>query len=379
MDTPPLVYNHLLSKPGHRAISDCILGFSGIKPCHVTSFGIMKGSTEQQRQQWLKQVEKRAQKLSSWRTSAAKSLKRIAWIKMLRLQFYPMSLMAFIIGTLAAIAETDIFSWPVFIFGYLTLFCFKAATVFANEVYDYDTDTRNTNYSPFNGGSRVLVDKDISINETRSAIKYLLIAATVFGILTGLSSQHASSLDLLALLAIALVTTLGYTMPPFKWVYRGFGEAVVGFTHSFLVVLSGYVVQTGDWFNALPWLLSLPLCFAIIPAIILSAIPDHDADKTAGKRTLPVQLGTATAVKVAIYSLIATTTLTLFIWPWLLSAAISYFLIALMLWHAWKLYGRLQSFRTQQAPVQRINGLMVNALSFIMWPSVIALVDLSVR
>lgn len=379
MDTPPFVYEHLLSKPGHRAISNCILSFCGIKPCHVTSFGIVKGATEQQRQQWLAKVSRRAQQLSSWKVNAAKHVKRMAWLKLLRLQFYPMSLMAFIIGTLAAIAETDFFSWPVFIFGYLTLFCFKAATVFANEIYDYDTDVRNTNYSPFNGGSRVLVDKDISLDEARRAIKYVLCAAAVFGVFIAIFSQHASFLDLLVLLGIALVTTLGYTSPPFKWVYQGFGEVIVGFTHSFLVVLSAYVIQTGEWFNTLPWLLSLPLCFAILPAIILSAIPDYDADKVASKRTLPVQLGTASAVKVAMYSVIATVVLTLLSWPWLLETVIAYVLIAFMLWHAWRLYDKLQGFHLQQAPVQRINGLMVYALSFIMWPSVVALVDLSLR
>ena len=197
--------------------------------------------------------------------------------------------------------------------------------------------------------------------------------------MTGLASQHASALDLMLLLSIALMTTLGYTMPPFKWVYRGFGEIIVGFTHSFLVVIGAYVIQTGEWFNSLPWLLSLPLCVAILPAIILSAIPDYDADKTVGKLTLPVQLGTMPAVKLAMHCIMATVILTLLFWPWLLVSFFSYVLIAYMLWHAWRLYGKLQEFYQQQAPVQRINTLMVHALSFILWPSIIALLDLSLR
>lgn len=379
MDTPPLVYNHLLGRPGHRAVAQCILGFCGIKPTHVTSFGIVKGSSLAQREQWLAEVERRAQAAVAWRQNALRRLKRMAWIKMLRLQFYPMSLMAFVIGTLAAQAETDLFSWPVFIFGYLTLFCFKAATVFSNEICDYESDKRNENYSPFNGGSRVLVEGDITLGEAKRATAYLVLGAMLCAVGVYWTSSQISGLMLLVLLMITAVATLGYTVPPFRWVYRGLGEVVVGLTHSFLVVVGAYMIQTGEWLNGLPWLLSLPLSVAILPAIILSAVPDYTADKATGKRTLPVLYGTQRAVKMALHSVIATVALTVLLWPWLLTAWLSYVLIGLMAWHGWSLWQRLNSFYHQGAPVQRINGLMANALSFILWPSVIALVDLSAR
>ncbi len=376
MDTPPLIYKYILGRPGHRAIADCILGFCGIKPTHVTSFGIMKGSSLQQREQWLENVSLRAETLEVWRKKAFERLKLIAWIKMLRLQFYPMSFMAFVIGSLASLAETGKFSWTVFILGYLTLFSLKAATVFSNEIYDYASDKQNENYSPFNGGSRVLVEGEITANEAKHATGYLLLGTAVLSAGVYLASTEINGISLLILLLIACVTTLGYTIPPFKWIYRGVGEVVVGITHSFLIVVGAYVIQNGHWFDTLPWLLSLPLCVAILPAIILSAIPDYFADKATGKRTLAVIFGTRLAVGIAKYCVIATIVLTVFIWPWLLASWLSYVLIGLMMWHGWFLHGVLNIFYQKNAPVRRINSLMVNALSFILWPSIIALVDL---
>jgi len=379
MDTPPVIYNYILGRPGHRAVADCILGFCGIKPTHVTSFGIMKGSSLQQRELWLENVSLRAQALNPWRQRAFKRLKRVAWIKMLRLQFYPMSFIAFVIGALAAWVETGQFSWLVFILGYLTLFCFKAATVFSNEIYDYASDKQNENYSPFNGGSRVLVEGEITPREAKRATGYLLLTAAVLALGVYLTSTAISGLSLLLLLSVTLLTTLGYTIPPFKWVYRGLGEVVVGITHSFLVVIGAYVIQSGNWFDAMPWLLSFPLCVAILPAIILSAVPDYHADKITGKRTLAVIFGPQRAVGIAMYCVIATIVLTVFIWPWLLASWLSYVFIGLMMWHGWRLHSMLNAFYQQNAPVRRINSLMMSALSFILWPSVIALIDLSLQ
>jgi len=69
------------------------------------------------------------------------------------------------------------------------------------------------------------------------------------------------------------------------------GELNVALTHSFGVILCGYIFQGGEWNNSFPWLISLPLLLAVMPSIILSGIPDFEADKQAGKRTLVVRLG----------------------------------------------------------------------------------------
>jgi 4-hydroxybenzoate polyprenyltransferase len=59
------------------------------------------------------------------------------------------------------------------------------------------------------------------------------------------------------------------------------------------------VLQGGSWRDAAPWWLSLPLGLSILPAILLSSVPDLDADRQAGKRTLAVRHGPRVAIGLA--------------------------------------------------------------------------------
>lgn len=56
MNAPPLFFRWLLRAPGHNVMKRAILGMCGIKPVRITSFGPVKQSTEEQRQQWLDKV-----------------------------------------------------------------------------------------------------------------------------------------------------------------------------------------------------------------------------------------------------------------------------------------------------------------------------------
>lgn len=53
MDTPPWYNRWVYRQPGHQQMKRLILEFCGIKPVAVSSFGPVKGSTGQQRAQWL--------------------------------------------------------------------------------------------------------------------------------------------------------------------------------------------------------------------------------------------------------------------------------------------------------------------------------------
>ncbi len=53
MDSPPWYYRWISRMPGHNQMKKTILGFSGIKPVKVTSFGSVKASNRNQREKWL--------------------------------------------------------------------------------------------------------------------------------------------------------------------------------------------------------------------------------------------------------------------------------------------------------------------------------------
>ena len=57
MDTPTWYYWLINRSPGHNSMKKAILQFSGITPVKISSFSIVKSSTELKRKKWLAEVE----------------------------------------------------------------------------------------------------------------------------------------------------------------------------------------------------------------------------------------------------------------------------------------------------------------------------------
>ena len=63
MDTPKWYYSLAYKRPGHNSMKTGILKFCGIKPVKITSFGPIKSSNKNKREQWISETEKLGQKL----------------------------------------------------------------------------------------------------------------------------------------------------------------------------------------------------------------------------------------------------------------------------------------------------------------------------
>lgn len=57
MDSPPWYYRFVSRMPGHQQMKKTILEFCGIKPVAITSFGPVRGSTAETRNQWINTVK----------------------------------------------------------------------------------------------------------------------------------------------------------------------------------------------------------------------------------------------------------------------------------------------------------------------------------
>ena len=292
MDTPRWVYRWIFKAPGHNAMSRATLGFCGVEVSRIASFGPVRDSSPERRRGWIADARERgfglARGVFSPRQRARRKL--ASWLRAVRLQFYPMTWLAYGLGALAAASLTGGFDPAAFWWGLACLFFLEVATVFSNEYVDHESDRRNRNFGPFNGGSRVLVDGRLSFREVRCGIAAaLVLAALCAGGL--ISATAAPPVAAAAVLLGMAVLALGYTVPPLKLCYRGLGELDVGITHSVGVILCGFVFQGGAWHSLLPWLLGLPLFLAVLPGIILAGIPDHDADRAVSKGTVAVRTG----------------------------------------------------------------------------------------
>jgi 1,4-dihydroxy-2-naphthoate polyprenyltransferase len=374
MDVPPLVYRLIQRQPGTNAVKGATLGFAGVRTTRVSYFGPVEGSDPGEREGWLAEAEDLGSDLENGPDTGWSGLRHSvsAWLQALRLQFYPMAWVAYTIGALTAVG-TDALTSLTYWFGLSFLFFLEAATVLSNEYADYETDRRNTFAGPFTGGSQVLVDGALGFREVRAGIGVVLSLAALSGL--GVLATGAGSLPVMAgLMVVLAVLALGYTLSPLKLSYRTLGELDVAFTHSLGVLLPGYVFLGGDPLDPLAWLIGLPYLLSILPSITLSAIPDCDADRSAGKRTVAVRFGIETAVRIAQATtlLAALAGVTLYA-SGLASGAYSA-LVLLSIPHALGLVWVLET-RVPDEP-RRIDGAMIVALSYLAWFALAPLVAL---
>jgi 1,4-dihydroxy-2-naphthoate octaprenyltransferase len=379
MDTPPLIYRFIYRAPGQQALVRATLGYCGIRGARIETFGPVISAAAGQRQQWLDRARSIGSRLA---VGALSTTQRVAaWLAALRLQFYPMTWIAYTVGALAAAVGAPLAMTP-YLLGYLTLFLLEAATVFLNDWFDFDSDRINRFGGPFTGGSRVLVDGRLDRAAMRKGIGLSILgAAGALAVLVAVAPA-ASAGATAAIYAIFAILALVYTVPPLKLSHRGFGEVDVALTHSAGAIMAGYVAQGGNWSDSTPWLLALPLGLAVLPSILLAGCPDRTADQAVGKRTLVVILGPRAAIRLAMAVCLAAPAVAA------LLALTRMDMAALLGWsaaggtlHAIWLWRCLHRLANGNLP-DRIDGPIVLALTFILWfcvPPLIVLASASGR
>jgi 1,4-dihydroxy-2-naphthoate octaprenyltransferase len=303
------------------------------------------------------------------------SAKARSWIKISRLHFYPMPWIAYSLGAAAAYSMYREFNLNIYVLGYVFLFVVELCSVLTNEYFDFKTDRQNKNPGFFNGGSRVLVENRLVFKEVRTAIAVLLLLILGTGYVLLKISSDVKPVLMVSFLFIGLFLGLGYTLPPLKFSYHGIGEIVVAITFSPYLILCGYVFQSGEWKDAFPWLISIPLLFAIFSAITISGVPDFQADRAAKKRTIAVIFGPRVAI---ILSCICTCVAAL---SWV---ALYYFeilkgwsgvLIFVVLLHALVLLTVLFKLMRSAHFDRKINRVMVLTLLYMLWFGLIPLLS----
>jgi 1,4-dihydroxy-2-naphthoate polyprenyltransferase len=377
MDTPKFVYHVFYKSPGHHALGTATLKFSGFKLKKPIRFGMVRYSDETKRKQWIEQAYAYGLKLKDGVFTPAGSFisKTVEWLKAIRLQFYPMTFIAYTVGALGAKAIGYGFDRQLFWLGYSWIFFAEVLTVFCNEYFDQHTDRNNSLYGPFNGGSRVLVTNGISNNEMKGGI--IVTAILAVGLMMLLLIQTGFSPSALIFSSVMLlVIATGYTIPPLRLSYRGLGELTVGVTHSFAVIICGYLYQGGQFNDHFPWQVSLPLFLSVLPSIILAGIPDSEADEKVGKNTIAVLTGAKRAAGLAIFFTVAAAlTVSIFSYLHILPHVFRNILLGVIP-HAVLLTWMLARYIKNYKGVGRIDLLIILALTYLMWFAVIPLVNL---
>jgi 1,4-dihydroxy-2-naphthoate octaprenyltransferase len=199
------------------------------------------------------------------------------------------------LGTAIAAFNGYATDWGIFVLGLLTVSTIQLLTHYSNDYFDLDADRANTTPTAWSGGSRVLVEGDVSPQLAWTIVRGLLVAAIGLSIWLALASP--APLLTFALLALAIFLAWSYSSPPLALNRRGLGEISGGFLVPGLTTLVGFQIQAGR-LELLPLLAIVPLCFFQFAMLLAVNFPDAAGDAAVGKRTLVVLLGVDRAVLV---------------------------------------------------------------------------------
>ena len=205
------------------------------------------------------------------------------------------------VGAAAAYAYLKSFSWGWFLNGVAVIYLLEIGKNAINEYVDYlsgvDTFVTPDKRTPFSGGKKTIIDGKLSLKEN------LLIGliTTAAGSLLGLYIVIAREPLVLWFGLAGVFFALFYSLPPFKFAYRGFGELVVGITFGPLITCGTFLVQTHT-LTPLVVIASLPLGFLIANVLWINQYPDYEADLKGNKMNGVVRLGKRRGV--SIYALL---------------------------------------------------------------------------
>lgn len=165
-------------------------------------------------------------------------------------------------------------------------------THYSNDYFDFDADTANTMRTRWSGGSGVL-PAGVLVPRVAlwTALAWLGVAMTLAALLIPRSPAPGATL---ALFALALGLSWGYSAPPLWLNRRSLGEITGALVVPGLPLLLGYLVQRGS-LELLPLLAALPLVCMQFAMLLAVNVPDAAGDTAVGKRTLVVRYGVRAA------------------------------------------------------------------------------------
>lgn len=188
----------------------------------------------------------------------------------------------YLLGQAAAFNIQKSFNWHNFYWGFLGIFLVLTGVELFNEYFDAQT-----------GGDRIFTLEKPPIPK----YFYLLgLAAFALAFFIGLHLAYLAGWGILLFSFLGFLGAYFYVGPPFKWAYRGLGEAVIALSYGPFMVLGSYYLQTGS-IGIVPLYASLVCGLSIFCLAILNEIPDYYQDRLVGKRNLVVRMGKQKAIK----------------------------------------------------------------------------------
>ncbi len=230
------------------------------------------------------------------------------WLLVIRSPFLALSVVLAFLGTTIAWYD-GYFHLGHALLAFLGLLLAHISVNVLNEYFDYrsglDLETQRT---PFSGGSGALPS---GLIKPRQAL-WLGLGSFLAIIPIGIYFTVAKGWLLLPLLLVAAACIILYTPLMLK---MGWPEWAPGLGMGALPVLGMYFVQTASY----TWpaiVASIPSGILVHNLLLLNEFPDTEADRKAGRKTLPIVIGKAKAS--IVYSV-----LTLIVYLWIIGGVVA--------------------------------------------------------
>jgi 1,4-dihydroxy-2-naphthoate octaprenyltransferase len=187
-----------------------------------------------------------------------------------------------------AIAYHDgVLNLPLLALTVVGLFFGNVGANFTNDYYDYKSGVDALDKGrQFKQGSEVLLKSGLSFNVVRQSLFASLAVTAAVGIYLVAAVDWRILVFALAGIFIAYF----YTAPPLKLGYRGLGELASGFGSGPLPVIGTYFVLARE-ISATAIAASIPVGILVASILYIGNVPDAEADRKVGKKTISVRFG----------------------------------------------------------------------------------------
>jgi putative NADPH-quinone reductase/1,4-dihydroxy-2-naphthoate octaprenyltransferase len=294
-DTPSLLAKFSKTSLGFKSVIRGILKLSGIKDSKFILFGSVLNSTEKKRGRWIERALTIGEKFARPDTSIRKISKRITpLIRAVRLPLYSFVFSSILLGSAIGASVGQNFNWGGFgIAIFLGLLCHTAVS-YSNEVADEKADKININRTMFNGGTGLIAEGLI----TKMTLNWGWIITSLLSLFIAALLVFRFQYHWLLFMGIAAGLFLGlqYSFYPLRFSRIGLGEIAAFIGYGVPMMLVGLALQVENPIvNQVTsgfrfYLLSLPISLSVFVTLCLTQIPDTDADKETGKRSISVLL-----------------------------------------------------------------------------------------
>lgn len=210
-----------------------------------------------------------------------------SWLRIVRIKFLLASIISVFLGLAINWWQNTTINLEFAVLTLAGVIALHASVDLLNDYWDYkrniDTETKRTKFS---GGTGVLPEGLLNPSEVYRAGIILLVV----GALIGAYFVFERGITIAIILGFAIISIYFYST---RIVDSGLGEVFVAIKGA-MIVLGTYFVQDAH-ITAEPVLAGIISGVLSSTVLFVNSFPDHDADKSHGRRTLVILLGKAKA------------------------------------------------------------------------------------